>query len=198
MDITIVTDKTIHILIPTTFERRQRLSHCIDSIHRNAGYPHIISTYENYREGFVKPCHRLLRDLKPETMVWCIGDDTILSQPDTLRRLMGVFEECPSDIVLQPDDGIHHGRIITMPFCAAGTMLENGIHLEFFLNFCDNVFTEIMVKKRKYVYCPEIRVEHQHWINRKAPPDDTYAYAASKFDEDRAAYYRVRAKLGLM
>lgn len=188
----------VHILIPTTAERRERLARCIESIHENAGYPHIISTYENYQEGFVTPCYKLLQDLQPDTMVWCIGDDTILTEPETLKRLMDIFVSYPDeDIVVQPDDGIQHGNIITMPLCTAKTMLESGIHLEFFLNFCDNIFTEIMTKKGKYIYAPSVKVDHQHWVNKKAPHDNTYAYAQTRFEQDRENYYKKKQELGL-
>jgi hypothetical protein len=187
----------IHILIPTTKQRRERLAKCVESIHENAGTQVIISTYENYGEGFVTPCHKLLVDLKPETIVWCIGDDTILSEPDTLRRLLDRFNSLPNDVVVQPDDGIQHGAIITMPLCTAKTMLEKGIYLEFFLNFCDNIFTEVMIKENKYFYCPEIKVDHQHWVNKKAVPDETYAIAQTHFAKDQETYYKVKKQLGL-
>lgn len=189
----------IHILIPTTKERKERLNKCIESIHENAGIPHIISTYENYREGFVKPCSYLLQDLKDDTMVWCIGDDTILTESDTLKRLLDIYnEKYPNkDGVVQPDDGIQHGNLITMPLCTAKTMLTKGIHLEFFLNFCDNIFSELMVKEGKYTYCPDIKVDHQHYCVGKAPPDKTYEYARTRFEDDRKAYFKKKQELNL-
>lgn len=194
-----ISKKMIHILIPTTEERRERLKECIETIHKYAGVPHIISTYENYREGFVTPCFKLLKDLKDDTMVWCIGDDTRLIEPDTLKRLLDIYnEKYPNkDGVVQPDDGIQNGGIITMPLCTAKTMLEKGIHLDFFLNFCDNIFTELMIKDGKYTYCPEIKVEHQHHVNRKAPLDETYIYANTQFEKDRETYFKTKQKLGL-
>ena len=186
----------IHILIPTTKQRRERLQKCIESIHQNAGTPHIISTYENEGEGFVTPCWKLLKDLKPNTVVWCIGDDTILTEPDTLKRLLAVYDD-NNDCVIQPDDGIQHGAIITMPLCSAETMLRDGIHMEFFLNYCDNIFTEIMVKKGKYIYCSDVFVDHHHWVNNKAIPDETYAVAESKKEQDRLTYEQLHKELNL-
>jgi len=189
----------VHILIPTTEERRERLAKCIASIHENAGYPHIISIYENYREGFVKPCSYLLKDLKEDTLVWCIGDDTILTEKDTLKRLVDAYRANypANDGVVQPDDGIQHGNIITMPLCTAKTILTKGIYLDFFLNFCDNIFTEVMQRDNKYTYCPEIKVEHQHNVNGKAPDDETYRYARTLFEKDRETYIRIKKELGL-
>ncbi len=189
----------IHIIIPTTKERRQRLAECIETIHEFAGVPHIISTYENYQEGFVTPCYKLVKDLHPDTMVWCIGDDTRLTEPDTLKRLLEVYNKIypNKDGVVQPDDGIQNGQIITMPLCTAKTMLDRGLHLEFFLNYCDNLFTDIMARDRKYTYCPEIKVEHHHHINGKAKKDETYTYASSKFMEDQQTYYKLKKQMGL-
>lgn len=189
----------IHILIPTTLERRERLAECIATIHEFAGVPHIISTYENYREGFVTPCHKLLVDLKPETMIWAIGDDTRLVEENTLGRLLDTYRANypDNDGVVQPDDGIQNGQIITMPLCTAKTMLEKGIHLEFFLNYCDNLFTDLMKRDNKYTYCPEIKVEHHHHINGKAKKDETYTHAGTKFFEDQQTYYKLKKQLGL-
>ena len=191
--------KIIHILIPTTKERRNRLEKCINSIREKAGFPHIISTYENYREGFVLPCYKLLKDLNPETIVWCIGDDTVLIEEDTLARLVAEYEKNypENDGVVQPNDGIQSGRIITMPLCSAKTMLEKGIHLDFFLSYCDDVFTLIMRKEGKYTYCSEIHVDHQHWSVDKAPLDETYEFAKTKLKEDEQAFKETCKKLGL-
>jgi hypothetical protein len=191
--------KIVHILIPTTKQRRDRLAKCIDSIHEKAGCPHIISTYENYKEGFVLPCYKLLIDLKPDAMVWCIGDDTVLVEENTISRLVSEYEKNypNNDGVVQPNDGIQSGRIITMPLCSAKTMLEKGIHLDFFLSYCDDVFTMIMRKEGKYTYCSDIHVEHQHWSVDKAPLDETYEFAKNKLEEDKNAFEKVCKRLGL-
>lgn len=190
--------KTVYVCIPTTKERRPRLAECVDSILQYAGVPVVFATYENYREGFVRPIHTILDGIKEDQLVWCIGDDTRLVQPDTLKRLVEAYEaEYPeNDGVVQPDDGIQRGGIITMPLCSAKTMKEN-THKDFFLNFADNIFTEVMTKKGKYKYCPEIVVEHHHWVNGKVKPDETYAFAQSKFEEDRQTYFRIKKELGL-
>lgn len=184
----------IHILIPTTAERRDRLRECVDLIHENAGYPHIISTYENYREGFITPIHKLLQDLKPETLVWCIGDDTRVREPDTLKKLVEAFETAfpERDGVVNPNDGIQCGNIITMPLCTAHTMAAY-THKDYFLNYADNEFTIIMTAKGKYLYCPEVNVEHAHHVNKKAPLDDTYAHANTKVDDDRLLFEQRKA-----
>ena len=161
------------------------LLECLYYIHENAGYPHVMVTYENYREGFVKPIHLILDGLKPETLVWCIGDDTKLVEPDTLKRLV----EALADLswVVQPDDGIQHGNIITMPLCTAETMRKY-TYKGYFLNFADNEFTDIMTAEGRYKYHPEIKVEHMHPAVKKAPMDETYAYAQTKFNDDRVLY----------
>jgi len=177
--------KPVYICIPTTEERRERLAKCLDSIHKNAGYPHVIVTYENFQEGFIGPIHRILEGIKDDTVVWCIGDDTVLTEESTLLRLVDAYHNAfPSnDGVANPDDGIQKGQIITMPLCSAFTMKKYTFK-GYFLNYADNEFTEIMTAKGKYLYVPEVQVEHQHWIAGKAKKDNTYEHAASKFPQD--------------
>jgi GT2 family glycosyltransferase len=76
-------------------------------------------------------------------------------------------------------------------------MLEKGIHLNFFLNYCDSVFTLIMRKEGKYTYCPEIHVDHQHWSVGKAQLDGAYEFAKTKFEEDKKAFEETCKKLKL-
>ncbi len=189
----------VHCCIPTTKERRARLAECMASINDLAGTPVMFHIYENYREGFVQPLRKILQELPLDALVWCIGDDTRLTEKDTIKRLEARFwAEYPNgDGVVQPDDGIQRGAIITMPLCTVETMYKYGTYDGFFLNFCDNLFTEVMEKKGKYTYCPEIHVEHQHHINKKAPMDDTYAFAQTKYAEDRELYFKLKASMGL-
>jgi hypothetical protein len=179
----------VYICIPTTKERRPRLEKCIESIHENAGYPHVICTYENFQEGFIGPIHKILSGLKPDTLVWCIGDDTIVSMPNTLDLLVKLFNHrFPNkDGVIEPDDGIQCGQIAVMPFCTAYTMAKYTFK-GYFLNYADNEFTQILRSKGLYAYVPEIKVDHQHWVNKKAPLDETYKHSQSKFQADQELF----------
>lgn len=181
------TQEPVYVCIPTTAERRERLQKCIESIHQNAGYPHIIVTYENLKEGFVKPIHRILEGITG--LVWCIGDDTILTEPDTLKRLVDVFNSAfPNrDGVVNPNDGIQNGQIITMPLCTSETM-KKYTYKGYFLNYADNEMTEILRAENKYAYCPSVNVEHQHWVNGKAKKDQTYEHAGTMWSHDEELY----------
>lgn len=185
----------IYICIPTTEERKDRLVKCVESLHKNAGEKFVIATYQNKKEGFIGPIQNILSGLKDDTLVWCIGDDSVINQKDTLKLLKERFlKEYPEmDGVVQPDDGIQHGDIITMPFCTAKTMRDYTFK-GYFLNFADNEFTEIMRDEMgKYTYCPEIKVDHEHWCNGKAEKDETYKHASSLFVQDRDLYNKRKA-----
>lgn len=181
------------VCIPTTAERRQRLAKCIESLHKYAGVPFQVLTYENYQEGFVLPIHKMLATLKDGTPVWCIGDDTILIEPDTIKRLFEEWMIGGADCVVNPNDGIQNGTIITMPFCSALTMRKY-TYTGYFLNYADNEFTEIMRSEGRYIYRSDIHVDHQHHVNGKAPVDGTYSYALTKFDDDRKLYQLRKAR----
>lgn len=185
----------IYVCIPTTKERRERLAKCVASIHQHAGTPHTIVTYENYREGFVAPVHKMLEGLKDDSLVWCIGDDTILTEPDTLKRLEEAFWRAfpNGDGVANPDDGIQRGAIITMPLCQAITM-RRYTYKGYFLNYADNEFTILMAGQGRYLYVPEVKVEHQHHVVGKAPRDETYSYAMTLFPADAQLFQERKAR----
>lgn len=178
----------LHILIPTTADRRERLATCLESIKAHAGIPYIVMTYENYREGFVGAIHKMLAGLKDDTLVWCIGDDTELT-PGALQKLVDAHAARFPDGngVSQPDDGIHGGKIITMPLTSAGIM-KAFTYREYHHNYADNEFTIIMKHYDRYQYVAESVMTHAHWINNKAKKDDTYAGAMEKYKADGDLY----------
>jgi GT2 family glycosyltransferase len=181
------------VCIPTTPARKDRLNECLKTIELNAGWPCIIATYQNENEGFVAAIHKILGRLRPETLVWCIGDDARLVEEDTIKRLVGEFwSRFPDrDGVVNPDDGIQNGRIATLPLCTAKVMAEN-TSKEFFHNYADDVFTERMKHVGKYAYIPNVKVKHEHWTVGLAPKDSTYELAEKKYAEDAATYARMR------
>lgn len=179
----------IYILIPTTEERRERFRECVATLQHFAGVPFTVCSYENYREGFIKPIHTLLEDLKDDDIVWCIGDDTRLVEPDTLKRLV---EKYRPGFIVQPDDGIQSGNIITMPLTDAKTM-RDGTWPEYFLNYADTEFTIVATALGRYLYCPDIKVEHSHWRNGKAKRDSTYTFADEMCEKDAKLFEERKA-----
>lgn len=179
----------IHILIPTTPERRHRIAECSEHIRTNAGLPHIISTYENVGEGYIAAIHKMLERLKDDTMVLCFADDLKMSEPDTLKRMQERFDEAfpDRDGVLNADDGFQHGRIITQPFCTAYTMRKYTFK-GYTHNCADREFTIVMKEKGKYLYAPEIKIEHMHWRAGKSTHDETYKLMDAKYQSDLAVF----------
>lgn len=184
--------RPVVICIPTTRDRRERLAHCIDSIRTYAGYPHIIMTYENEYEGFVAAIHKILETLAPETLIWAIGDDVELCEPDTIARMVDAYHSHypDNDGVVNPDDGIQCGALITAPLTTA-RIFRDGTPKDFFHNFADNIFTERMREAGKYTYLPNVHIKHNHWCNDKATRDQTYDVAHRRMHEDFATYQRL-------
>lgn len=185
-------ESLVVICIPTTPERRNRLLKCIESIHAFAGYPCAIMTYENNYQGYVKSIHKILECLSPNTLVWCIGDDIVLREPDTVKRLVQEYKVLYPrlDGVVNPNDGIQCGALCTVPFTTAGIMRDN-TPKDFFHNYADNVFTDSMKAAGKYTYLPHITVIHEHWCNELAHKDATYTIALQMMEHD-ADLYRAR------
>jgi hypothetical protein len=190
MSATVQPDPFVVICIPTTPQRSLRLETCVASIRRCAGYAHYaIMTYMNVNEGYVKAIHTLLQTLAPDQLVWCIADDIIIEEPDTLKRLVNIytqtFPQC--DGVVSPNDGIQNGRIATMPLTTSRIMRDNTLTC-FFHNYADNIFTERMRALGKYRYADEVHVTHAHWCVGKSIKDTTYQLALDKLRDDERMY----------
>jgi hypothetical protein len=167
----------VFVVIPTTKERRARLEKCIASLRENAGMPFTLCIYENEPRGAIIAMHEMLEGITG--LVWWIQDDVILTEPNTLKRLYDQYQSG----VLCPDDGIVHGEIITLPFCLAHWLKEFTFK-GYYHNYADREFTDVMKKYNLYKYCPNIKVDHQHWVNGKAERDETYKLQLNKNDKE--------------
>lgn len=183
--------KPVVVCIPTTPERRSRLVTCMESINTHAGYPCIIMTHENQYEGFVVAIHRILECLADDTMVWVIGDDVTLHEPNTLKRMVEAYEEIYPERngVVNPNDGVQCGALITAPLTTAKIMRE-GTPKDFFHSYADNVFTEKMNRFGVYTYLPEVKITHNHYCNGLAEKDYTYTVASEHLQKDYETYQR--------
>lgn len=181
-----MTDNLLYILIPTTKSRRERLDVCVRSIKDNVKVPHAIVTYENSLGGFVPAIHDMLKGI--DAIVWAIGDDTVV-ETDGVDKLWIKFNEIYPDAsgVVQPDDGILHGGVITMPMCHART-LEKFTYKGYLHWGADAEFTDIMKQMGKYTYVPEAIIGHRHWVNGQAPIDEVYKKSSLTNDADVALY----------
>ena len=184
------------VCIPTTPERRDILARCVQSIHVCAGYPCIIMTHENEYEGFVVAIHRILDRLRDEALVWVIGDDIVMHEPDTMKRMVEEYEKAypDRDGVVNPNDGIQCGALITAPLTTAKIMRE-GTCTRFFHSYADNLFTDKMKRLGKYTYLPDIKITHLHHCNGLAKKDRTYNVAADHLYQDYKTYQELSATL---
>ena len=178
----------LYICVPTIKSRRDRLEVCVASIKEHVKIPHCIVTYENERGGFVPAIHDMLKGI--DGVVWCIGDDTVV-QNDAVDILWRRFhDEYPDlDGVVQPDDGIQHERIITMPMCHSKTM-QQFTYKGYNHYYADEEFTWHMREAGKYTYVPEAVVEHAHWLNGKAENDEKYTVSMQKNDADKELFIK--------
>lgn len=177
------------VCVPTVPARKAQLDACLASLRAHAGHPHTVHLCVNDGDGYVAALHAMLRALAPETLVWALADDVVLTEPDTLRRLVVAYVRAfpDGDGVVCPDDGIQHGAIITMPLTTV-KMLVQDYSTDFFHYYADTLFTRVMADRGKYVYCPEIHVSHRHWSAGLADKDVVYAATEKWYAHDEAVY----------
>lgn len=190
----------INILIPTTKDRRERLAKCIEAIRASVcTEPITVSTYENADGGFIAAIHKMLEPLKDEAIVFCIGDDVIVDK-NCLQELFNAFSsrkhmsKAGQSFVIQPFDEFHDGKISVNPFTEAWVM-KRYQYKGYIHNYADVEFTELIKERKMYVYFPQAKVEHVHYLNKKAAFDKTYKGEAGFNDHDKNLFHK-RAAAG--
>lgn len=172
------------ILIPTTSERRPRLEKCLEAI-KASTIPSIICTMENTGGGWVKNIHEMLEGING--VCFLIGDDCIIA-PNCLEKLQTAYEALPNkeEWLLQPYEQFSEGKIAQMPF-AHSDLLKKYIHKGYFQNYSDTELTEVMKKKGRYLYVPEAKLDHQHFIGG-AVYDETYKLSHERGQDDKILF----------
>lgn len=119
------------------------------------------------------------------------GDDHWPVTPGCWKRL----EEAAADLYVSFSAGGTHGpdgcSIIGGTFCVGGELaraMGGVVPPGFIHNFWDNVIETVATDFDLLRPCPEVRIEHRHWINEAAPKDVCYARGEANFAKDKATY----------
>jgi len=177
----------IHVLIPTTSERRPRLAECVKAL-RKSTVPFQLHVFENEGMGWVAASRAMLADLKPGTPAFLMGDDMLVA-PDTLAHLYQAWVEKlkGGNGICQPWEKYHGGELAVCPFGAAGYVLAL-MHPGYFHLYGDAEMTVVAKARGEYVAVPEAKLDHRHVIGGDAPMDGTYRIANSRGAEDKALF----------
>lgn len=163
----------IHIVIPTTIDRRKRTMELIDSIHRNTtGIEYDIIAFENNLGGWVPAVYEALKDI--DGFVWLLGSDCIVEK-DALKILWDRFiDRFPEkDGVVEPYNELHGNTLCQHPLAHRDTILKY-LDKRFVHWYSDTWFTIQANRDNKLMYVPEARIQHNHFTNGKAEKDATY------------------------
>lgn len=182
-------DELIYIVIPTTKERRGRLRELLDSIEENTeGMNYSIVIFENELGGWVPAVHKALSGING--FVVLLGSDIVVKK-DWLKILWQEFirQFTDRDGAAQPFDEINNGRLCQHPLAHSET-IKKYLDRDFIHNFSDNYMTILLQREGKYLYVPEAKIEHKHFINKKAEKDKTYEIVFSSFERDRKVFER--------
>ncbi len=163
----------IHIVIPTTPDRRKRTQELVDSIRQNTtDIEYEIVVFENELGGWVPAVYEALKDING--FVWLLGSDCIVEK-DALKILWdGFINRFPDkDGVAEPYNELHNGTLCQHPLGHRDTILKY-LDKRFIHWYSDTWFTMQATKDNKLVYVPEAKIQHNHFINGKAEKDATY------------------------
>lgn len=185
----------VTICIPTTPERRERLKTCIDYIQSNADIDYSILVYENQLGGWVPAVRAMLKPLKEDELVFVIGDDCWVT-PRSLSKLLDAYNTAfpDKDGLAQPNDQAWHGNIASYPLATAGYLLKY-TYSGYIHAHADEELACVAKKRNKYIYVPEVIVNHRHY--QKCPEvvyDETYKLQENTWQGDKRLFDERKGK----
>lgn len=181
----------ISICIPHTPDRRDRLQDTIDSIRENVSVPHTIVTYENNYIGWAQAVDDMLSCVRGTAFV--IGSD-VLIEKGCVETLAKAYAASDTAAVVEPYNELQNGKLCQHPF-GDSQLIRRYLHTGYKHCFADNELTERLVKDNKYLYVPEARIDHRHFVNGKAPMDKGYEFSLGEKDytTDRELFTKRKA-----
>lgn len=179
----------IYCIIPTTPERRKRLSKLIESL-RAQDFPHCVVIYENQCGGVVKALHEAIKGIHGVCLI--LNDDMILGR-GCLKELYGKYIHAfpKLDGIAQPYEDMHRGELGVSPMLHSDLVkrywFKGYIH-----NFGDTELTAIFKKKGKYIIVEEAKLTHQHFLKDKKLIDKTYIATQKEYSTDEMLFIERR------
>jgi len=178
----------IYIIIPTTKERREQTDRLLTSIRENTDIPHAVVLYENDDKGWVVALHRVLAGI--EGYVMLLGCDTVVHEGWLSTLWKAFIKKFPKgEGVAEPYNELWNGKLCQHPM-GHSSVIKQYLDRDFIHNWSDNWMTDRLNEKKLYLYVPEAKIEHRHWINGKAAMDKTYQTLMESSDRDRETYIR--------
>lgn len=136
----------------------------------------------------------------PEEPYYAIMGDDIVPMTNNwdqiLKAAAGRFR------IAYPDDGIQHHRLATHPFIGGDLVRSQGFVEEPSMGdwYADNCRMEIGRALHLLKYVEEVKFDHMHYINGKAPLDETYQKQQGRDPKDyikwqSTGYYTTLSKI---
>jgi GT2 family glycosyltransferase len=145
--------------------------------------------YPNWDGGWVPAVHNMLEGI--DGFVVLLGSDVVV-QKDWLKNLWeGFVAGFPlKNGLAQPFDEINNGKLCQHPLGHSDT-IKKYLYKGYTHWYSDNEMTDRAIADDKYVYVPASKIEHKHFINHKAPVDDTYRLVFNRetVEKDKKLYF---------
>lgn len=183
----------IHVIIPTTPDRRELALRCAKSVEEHSNYPHTTTLFENDYIGWPKAVLKAIEGIHDNELVVLMESD-VVAEPNWLAILAQAFfaKFTDGNGCAEPYNEFHNGNLIQHPLCKA-SLLRETIYPLYFHNFADNEMSDKILATGRYLYVPEAKIAHLHWVNGKAPQDTSYQNATSNHELDRELYFKRKA-----
>ena len=184
----------IHVLIPTTPDRKERVKKTIEAIKKSICNQELSIIVDlNEYEGYVKSVLRMLSRVNGLCIV--VTDDLIV-WPSTIQALYNAYTKTfpnKDGLCVYGDehwDLQHYG----LPFAHSDTLKEI-INPDYFHNFHDKEMCEVMKMRDRYLPVPEAKVSHYHyqWY-KEIEKDKTYQVGEEASKKDGELYMLRRSK----
>lgn len=182
----------IKILIPSRTGREARLKEAINSLEKNANYPHEIIVYTGEEGGASKAWRKMIEESADEDRIFIFADDNIMRK-DCLKLLAEEFDKKFPDGWGVADGTMERypgeaRRDLTMIPLSTGKFLKKYWYSGYLSYFIDDELYAVSSPMKKYALVPDATAEHNHATTKPELMDETYRRATPNMEIDRKLY----------
>lgn len=183
-----------YILLPYTKDRRARLREAIAAIEENTDpevTPYAFVAYENPYIGFPNAIRDMVDGI--DGYVFMCATDLIMG-PKWLEILWEKFEQMGRNGAVEPYNEIQNGGL-SQHTLSHSDIVKKYMSRAYFHYYADNEMSERLKEAGLYVYCPAAPMQHNHFLNNKAPMDEGYRVVLNRErnEADRVVYEQRKA-----
>lgn len=165
-----------------------------DPLKNEYGYIH--KSFTNNNSSVVEATNAIAKQANGDILIYLSDDFDCFENWGV--KVVEQFKDENRPLLIKCDDGLQgfYVPVLTIPIMNRSLYERLGYfwHPEYKSMFCDEDLYWTSFKLAALKMCPQIKFEHQHPSNGKAPNDETYTRSAMNWDQGKALFTRRKSQ----